>query len=649
VGQARSTEAVFYKSVAKHQEGNLRGAEKGYRKILRHAPDNVATLINLGILLKDRGELAKAFELFTKAVALAPEHADAHSSLGHVYSRLGKKYKAIACYRRALELAPDSPAALTDLGIALRIIGQYVEAYKHLTRAIAIDPEQARAHEELAAVFREWGAVGDARSHLQRAMTLDPSSSLLRLKLATLLPVIPSSTQQIAEYRAHFAAEVEKLSGENFRIDNPAWSVERTNFYLAYHGEDDRPLQEATARMYLRACPSLAYVAPHCGAPRPEIAERPIRLGILSRYFRDHAIGWTFGRALASYPKDRFRTFIYTFEGELDHVWTEMSKQADKAVVLPEINLAACRKEIAADKLDVLIYTDIGMEPTSYFLAFSRLAHVQCVAGGHPVTTGIPALDYWIGNDLGEPEGAEAHYSEKLVRLEGLSNNYPRARLQQPAKSRAELGLPEAEILYMCPQSLFKFHPEFDDILARILRAEPAAELVLFAGPHAAWGKLLMERLALSCPDVAARIHMLPRLPFADFVNALALADVVLDTIHFGGGNTSFQALALGRPVVTLDAGFARGRVTSLLYRHMDFPDCIASSAEAYVKIALRLGRDRAARARVSEAILARNGVLFDNDSGSVELAEFFADLFGAGAGGESGGEIRALAAGAAE
>jgi len=105
-----------------------------------------------------------------------------------------------------------------------------------------------------------------------------------------------------------------------------------------------------------------------------------------------------------------------------------MSKQADNAMVLPEINLAACQKAIAADKLDVLVYADIGMEPTSYFLAFSRLAHVQCVAGGHPVTSGIPSLDYWIGNDLGEAEDAQAHYNEKLVRLKSISNNYQRAR-----------------------------------------------------------------------------------------------------------------------------------------------------------------------------------------------------------------------------
>jgi predicted O-linked N-acetylglucosamine transferase (SPINDLY family) len=561
-------------------------------------------------------------------VSLAPEHADGHANLGGLYARLGKKYKAISCYRTALDLDPDSADALTHLGIALRIIGQYVEAYELLTRAIEIDPDRAVAHEELAAVFREWGAVGKARAHLQRALDIDPSNVLLRLKLATLLPVIAKSSQQILEYREHFAREVSNLAKQDIVIENPAWVIERTNFYLAYHGMDDRPLQETVARFFRRACPSLNFVAPHCRSAKPENIERPIRLGIISRYFRDHAIGWTFGRALAAYPKDRFRTFIYTFEDDLDDVWAEMSARADKAVVLPEINLAACQKAIAADKLDVLIYTDIGMEPTSYFLAFARLAHVQCVAGGHPVTSGIATLDYWLGLDLGEPEGADAHYSEKLLRMKGVSNNYRRPHLQRLVKTREALGLPDADILYMCPQSLFKFHPEFDDIVARILRAAPGAKLVLFEGPHAAWGKLLMERFSQAIPDVVAQVHMAPRLPLNDFVNALALSDVVLDTIHFGGGNTSFQALAMGVPIVTLEGQYARGRVTAYMYRHMGMMECVGRNADEYVEIALRLGRDREARGRVSQAILDSNDVLFDNDSGTLELVDFFLDIF---------------------
>ena len=85
----------------------------------------------------------------------------------------------------------------------------------------------------------------------------------------------------------------------------------------------------------------------------------------------------------------------------------------------------------------------------------------------------------------------------------------------------------------------------------------------------------------------------------------------------------------MGIPVVTLEGEYARGRVSAYMHRHMGMMDCIAHDAGGYVNIALRLGRNAERRNRISEAILARNDVLFDNDSGSAELVEIFLEIFG--------------------
>src|SRR3546814_4469016 len=88
------------------------------------------------------------------------------------------------------------------------------------------------------------------------------------------------------------------------------------------------------------------------------------------------------------------------------------------------------------------------------------------------------------------------------------------------------------------------------------------------------------------------RFVVLPRMRLNGFLNVLALADVVLDTWPFGGGNTSYQSFAMGVPVVTLPGRFMRGRTSLVHYRHMGIADCIADSADSYVDIALRLGTD---------------------------------------------------------
>ena len=125
------------------------------------------------------------------------------------------------------------------------------------------------------------------------------------------------------------------------------------------------------------------------------------------------------------------------------------------------------------------MYPDIGMEPFTYFLAFARLAPVQCVTWGHPLTTGLDTIDWFLSGESLETEEADAHYTERLVRLRGLPTYYRKPQVAGPAKSRAELGLPESGSLYACPQTLFKFHPEFDRLLAAILQTDRRGHLAM--------------------------------------------------------------------------------------------------------------------------------------------------------------------------
>src|SRR3546814_3439188 len=135
-----------------------------------------------------------------------------------------------------------------------------------------------------------------------------------------------------------------------------------------------------------------------------------------------------------------------------------------------------------------------------------------CVTWGHPDTTGIPALDYFISNDLAEPEDAESHYSERLVRLDGVQTCYRRPPMPDPFEPRAAFGLPEDATLYLCPQSLFKFHPEMDAAFAAILHRDPRARLVIFRGTDDHATERLLERWRDALDAGMDRFVVLPRM-----------------------------------------------------------------------------------------------------------------------------------------
>jgi predicted O-linked N-acetylglucosamine transferase (SPINDLY family) len=288
--------------------------------------------------------------------------------------------------------------------------------------------------------------------------------------------------------------------------------------------------------------------------------------------------------------------------------------------------LGQTHRQLGALELDILFYQDVGMEALTYFLSFARLAPLQCVYFGHPDTTGVPTMDCFISNDLYESLAASADYSERLVLLHDLPtlSYYYRPQVSPELPKRAALGLPEDATIYVCPQTLFKFHPDFDALLKGILERDPRGRLVLIQARISAWNERLLARFRRSMPEVAHRVLFVPPVPHAQFMQLLASSDVMLDPLHFNGANTSLEGLAVGTPVVTLPTRLQRGRHTRAMYLKMGITDCIAANAGDYIDIAVRLGTDAGLRGELRARILGRNDALYEDPRVLSEFGRFF-------------------------
>jgi len=133
----------------------------------------------------------------------------------------------------------------------------------------------------------------------------------------------------------------------------------------------------------------------------------------------------------------------------------------------------------------------------------------------------------------------------------------------------------------------------------------------------------LRARFRRTLGDVADRVLFLPRLDFGDFCGVLQSCDAMLDTLHFTGGQTTLDGLAVGLPIVTLPGEFMRGRQTLAWYRKLGLLDCVAENAEQYVQIALRLGKDADYRQHISRQIVEKSDLLFEDQHAVDELAAF--------------------------
>ena len=101
---------------------------------------------------------------------------------------------------------------------------------------------------------------------------------------------------------------------------------------------------------------------------------------------------------------------------------------------------AAAVEMLRAAEFDLLYFWEVGTDATNYFLPLARAAPVQCTSWGWPVTSGMDEIDYFISSDMIEPAGAEAHYSEQLVRLRRLPLYYARPDMSGVAADRERFG-----------------------------------------------------------------------------------------------------------------------------------------------------------------------------------------------------------------
>src|SRR5439155_17862434 len=251
------------------------------------------------------------------------------------------------------------------------------------------------------------------------------------------------SLDEITRWRERLVSEVGKLREEGVKIDLTN-TIARAPFYVAYSGLDDHEILKEIA---------LLHQAPPDPALSRQAAKERIRVGFISNFFKDHTVGlWTQG-IIATLPRDRFHVTVLSTQHHEDTVARFIRAQADAYVDLPAA-LPPAREAIAQLGLDVLIYADLGMEGFTYSLAFTRLAPLQCAMWGHPSTSGIGTIDYFISSELAEAPHAEAqrNYTEKLVALKDFPLHYYRPP-PAPPRQRADFYLPADAHVYGCLHS----------------------------------------------------------------------------------------------------------------------------------------------------------------------------------------------------
>lgn len=535
-------------------------------------PFPMQELTRQGLLAHERGQLQEALRCYQLAMQNDSPSAVLLSQLGNLYQDLEQSSAAMSCYLQAAELKPDHSPTQQNLGVLYATQNQPLRALHHFELA-----QKASPH---------------------------PMNFVLA---ANVLPVIYESMDQLNYWRGRLASRLHDLVESGVTIDTTD-NVIPTSFFYAYQGENDRPLMQQLAKVYqnIECCAA--------GNGQYKAPGKQIRVGFVSSYFCNHTIGRLNLGVIERLSRDDFEVTVISLRSHQDGYAELYRKAADHFVELPR-QPAVVRDAIAEMGLDILIFTDVGMDCLTQTLCYSRMAPIQAVTWGHPDTTGSPAIDYFISSDLAEPSDADSHYSEQLVRLPALGVYYPKPAVTDVPDGKAHFGLDPHRNIYLCPQTLFKFHPGFDQVLQQILESDPDGDLVVIQSRNATWNDALQTRWQRIFPDADRRVRFLPSQSRDEFLRLLRIADVMLDPFPFCGGNTTYEALAMETPVVTFPGKFLRGRLTFAMYQRMGVSMMVTNTPQAYADLSVRIATDTAMGQEARKAIRETSAVLYENQA----------------------------------
>jgi predicted O-linked N-acetylglucosamine transferase (SPINDLY family) len=599
--------------------GDFDGARRLAETALAVDPDDVSALHALGLVRFGQGDAAAGIALLQRSIAIRQE-VDVLSDLGVMLRTQGRPAEAEAAYREALRIDPSSVHALGNLGNILLDQHRAGEAETALGEALRHGPFQPWLLRSMALSILARGGTDRAEALLRQALAIDTADPEAHETLAALLgrsghPIEAEAHHRAAMPRLHQRhralsnlaivlqtqgryAEAEQCCREGL-VGNPDYAAAHCNLLYSLNYRPDLTAEAIFGeyREWDRVhAAQLLFAAPQFSISR--IANRRLRIGYVSADFRRHSVAWFAEPLLAAHDRGSVELFCYADVAAPDAVTARFRRLADQWRDIAGVDDAAAAEMIRADNIDVLVDLT-GHTAGSRLSVFARKPAPVQVAYllGHGYTSGLRAMDAFLADDFLAPPGADALFSETIVRLPRIPLAYA-----PPCEMPPVAPLPASTNGYVTFGHFGRPDRLNDTVIAawaRILHAVPDARLVLNSLPfrEPAFRDLFTTRFGAH-DIVADRLELLATAPQSRTWAAYGTIDIALDPFPHNAGTTTIEALWHGVPVVSLAGRPSVGRFGAMILHAVGMDGWVTSNVDEYVARAVAAAADTAALAR---------------------------------------------------
>jgi protein O-GlcNAc transferase len=632
-----SIDAMINYGTVLHQLGRYTAAIVPLEIAQRMNPRSTVVCNLLGLCLMKTGDAPRAVAIFEIATNVAPMDSEGWSNLSAALNAMSEHGRAMECANKAVALGLDSSNALAAQAAAQFEIGKIEESIATYERAAELNPTVTILC-GLAVALISSGRHDEALTYLGRATEIDASNTYLRMLIAVskLKPIYKSKAEIEASRMAFDQAITElQLWYSTAKVKDAYTAVGAAQpFFLAYQPYNNKHLLSrygAVCAQWVNTLQSILPMQTHAG-PRTG----KFRVGIVSAHVFNQSVwnailkGW-----VHQLDKSKFDIYLFKIGPEKDQETLGAEGQVQYFDDRPK-SLADWAAAIHGADLDALIYGEIGMDALTLQLAAMRLAPIQAATWGHPETTGLPTIDFYLSAEGLEPPSAQDNYSEKLVLLPNMGVYVERLEPKSEDLDLKTLGLPPNEPLLLCPGPPFKYSPLHDGVwikIAKGLKANGGGRLVFFSTASGTMHVQMLDRLRSSFAQAGlefdSHVCVIPFLGRQRYFGLMKQSTLMLDTLDFSGFNTAMQAIECGLPYLAFEGSFMRGRLASCILRRLDLSELVATTYEDFADRAVALTVGNGRREVLRAEILKRGGVLFKDSAPIRALEEFLVTEMG--------------------
>ena len=522
------------------------------------------------LLAQRRGDIAAA--AFRRAAAIAPALGEVYNNLGNALMGGLSQDDAGVVFRRALAVRPTLAEASNGLGRWLHDRERYAEAKEALEAALALKPDQGEFHANLAATLRAAGELDPAVVHARSAVTLAPAMAEAHNNMASVTLALGDSECAVLSYGRTLALVPGVLEVHRNLLASMLYVG---GFSSAWLFAEHRRF----AAKFVKA-PSAAVAYTNVRDP-----ERRLTVGYLSSDFRHHPISRNIWPWLSDRDAARFKVVAFADVQKPDHVTEQLKTLVDGWRSVAGLSDFEAARLIRREGVDVLVVLASHFDRNRGLVAAYQPAPV--VISAHDGTTSaVPGMGYLLADLTVVPRRSEERFSERVVRVPVFS-------IQRPIDGAPLIGPPpvlaEGRITFGSFNNPSKITPATARLWAGVLKAVPKSRLMLKYRNAFASNRLRERLYSLFRAEGVdpERLMIVSSTGTADPVAAhLALynhVDIALDTVPFNGSTTTFEALWMGVPVVTLLGQTMMSRWAASMLVRVDRPHWVALDEAGYV------------------------------------------------------------------